>query len=147
MAFFLPGTYDLFLTHAWNYTDEWQEVVALLDARVPGKWRNWSLPWHDTSIDRHSEDGKAQLEQLLHGHISMTSAVLLLPGTGDRAEGRMWLERELALAAQYGKPVIGVLQAGQARFPADLAGRVVAVVARDAAAILAEVDRRLRSPA
>ena len=44
MGIFPPGTYDLFLTHGWRYTDEWQGLVALLDDYLPGKWRNWSLP-------------------------------------------------------------------------------------------------------
>lgn len=143
MDFFPPGTYDLFLTHAWNYTDEWQGLVALLDDYMPGKWRNWSLPWHDTSIDRYSEEGRAQLENLLRGQIRHASCVLLLPETTDRAEGRLWLDKQLTLALRYAKPVIGVLPHNGGQFPSEMISLVRAVVPRDASLIVAALNRLL----
>jgi hypothetical protein len=147
MGFFPPGTYDLFLTHAWRYTDEWQGLVALLDEYLPGKWRNWSLPWHDTSIDRFSDEGRAQLEKLLRGHITQASGVILLPETRERAEGRLWLEKQLALATQYKKPVIGVLPQSGVPFPDELVVHVSAIVPRDASMIIATLDRLLQEKA
>jgi hypothetical protein len=144
MGFFPPGTYDLFLTHAWHYTDEWQGLVALLDAYLPGKWRNWSLPWHDTSIDRFSEEGRVQLEKLLRGHIIQTSGVIVLPETMERAEGRLWLNKQLALATQYKKPIVGVLPQSGGDFPKQLAVHVEAIVPRDAPLIIATLDRLVK---
>jgi len=157
MGFFPAGTYDLFLTHAWHYTDEWQRVVAALDGYLPGKWRNWSIPWHDTSIERHSAQGKAALEKLLDGHISMSSAILLLPEVRNLPDGAMWLEKQLRIAAHHSKPVIGVVQDEnslrrsllsslgiRSNFPVDLRGRVNEVSGRNAAAIIKAVDRFCR---
>jgi hypothetical protein len=144
MTFFPPGTYDLFLTHSWNYTDEWQGLVALIDECLPGRWRNWSLPWHDTSIDRNSEEGRAQLEKLLRGQIVQASCILLLPETTDRAEGRMWLDKQLALASRCAKPVIGVSAQNGGQFPDELVRHVSAVVPRDASQIIATVNRLLQ---
>lgn len=141
MGFFPPGTYDLFLTHRWQYTDEWQGLVALIDDYIPGRWRNWSLPWHDTSIDRYSDDGRVQLEHLLDGHISMASTVLVLPGTIDRAEGRMWMDRELSIAEKHSKAVIGVRSQGDTPFPDELIRHVHAIVERDARRIIKTVDQ------
>lgn len=140
MPFFQADTYDLFLTHSWNYTDEWQMLVATLDDHVPGKWRNWSLPWHDTSIDRSSVRGKAQLEALLDGHISMTSAIILLPETVRTGDGRFWLEKQLQIAAKHSKPVIGVLPMNGDPFPEALIPRTYRLVRRDAREILAAVQ-------
>lgn len=144
MGIFPPGTYDLFLTHGWRYTDEWQGLVALLDDYLPGKWRNWSLPWYDTSIDRFSEEGRAQLEKLLRGHIAQASGVVLLPETLDRAEDRMWLDKQLALAERFTKPVIGVLPQNGGQFPEVLAVHVSAIVPRDPTQIIATLDRLLQ---
>lgn len=141
MPFFPPGTYDLFLTHAWNYTDEWQGLVALLDEYIPGKWRNWSIPWHDTSIDRFSPEGRAQLEKLLDGHISQASVILVLPETRATAYGRTWLEAELRMAARNAKPGIGVLASEGSPFPDNLGGAVAEIVPRDARAIIEAADR------
>jgi hypothetical protein len=139
MPFFHAGTYDLFLVHAWHYTDEWQLLVATLDEHIPGKWRNWSLPWHDTSIDRYSVVGKAQLEALLDGHISMASVMILIPEIVKTGEGRFWVETELQIAATHSKPVVGVLPLNGEPFPAALIPRTHRVVKRDAQEILEAV--------
>jgi hypothetical protein len=141
MGFFRAGTYDLFLTHAWYYTDEWQGMVALIDEYLPGKWRNWSIPWFDTSIDRFSEDGKATLEKLLHGHISMASAILLLPEAGHTPDGRMWLNKQLTIATRCSKPIIGVLPPSNGTFPDHLKSHVSRIVSRDAREIISAVDQ------
>ena len=136
MGFFPAGTYDLFLTHAWRYTDEWQGLVALLDAHLPGRWRNWSLPWYDTSIERLSTEGHAELERLLHGQISMASAIVLVPETIGTTEGQTWLDIQLAIAGRYAKPIIGVRPRDGQPFPKELAERVDCVVGRDAGDII-----------
>ena len=145
MGFFAPGTYDLFLTHAWNYTDEWQGLVALLDEYIPGKWRNWSLPWHDTSIDRFSQRGREQLEKLLRGQIAQASGIIVLPETMDRAEGKLWLEKQLALAREFKKLVLGISPKNGTAFPTELAAFTAVVVPRDAAQIIAALERLQRS--
>jgi len=150
MTFFPAGTYDLFLTHAWHYNDEWQGMVAMLDGHMPGKWRNWSLPWHDTSIERHTPDGKAALEKLLEGHIAMASAILILPETLNMPDGRMWLDKELEIAARHSKPTIGILPEKSSAwelfrktspFPKEISRGVNELVTRNAAEIIKAVDR------
>jgi hypothetical protein len=150
MGFFPAGTYDLFLTHAWHYTDEWQGIVAMLDDHLKGKWRNWSIPWHDTSIERRTPEGKAALEKLLDGHISMASVILLLPETCNLPDGRMWLNTQLEIGARYSKPIIGIMPHGNPQlapsqkdpaFPEDLSQRADEVVARNADEIMKAVDR------
>ena len=140
MSFFSKGTYDIFLTHAWSYTDEWQSVVLILDKYLPGKWRNWSLPWHDTSIERFSSEGREQLGRLLHGHISMSSAVLFLPGPLNRAEGRLWLEKEMDVAAALKKPVIGVRLSPDTEFPPEFNNRIATIVNADGAEIISAIN-------
>jgi hypothetical protein len=149
MSFFPAGTYDLFLTHAWCYTDDWQGLVAMLDEHLPGRWRNWSLPWHDTSIERYTPEGRESLVKLLHGHISMASAVLLLPEIKKLPEGQMWLDKQLEIAVHYSKPIIGVLPQGEVNswffrgknaFPEDLRSRVQEITARNAIEIIKRVS-------
>jgi len=139
--FFPKGTYDLFLTHGWRYTDSWQALVAAFDEYLAGRWRNWSLPWYDTSIESHTQEGRLQLELLLRGQVSMASAVIVLPEINDRPESRGWLVKELDLAAHYEKPVIGVLAQDGGRFPDELMPQVDEVVRRDPKIIIRAVDR------
>jgi hypothetical protein len=53
----------------------------------------------------------------------------------------MWLDKQLALAARFAKPVIGVLPQNGGQFPDVLAAHVDAIVPRDAAQIIATLDR------
>src|SRR5262245_17033634 len=141
MGFFPAGTYDLFLTHAWRYTDEWQGLVALLDEKLPHKWRNWSLPWYDTSIEKLTPEGHAELIRLLKGQIAWASAIVVVPETVSTTEGRMWLDTQLEIARAHEKPVIGVLPTDGRPFPSELAARVSTVVPRDANEITQAVER------
>jgi hypothetical protein len=79
----------------------------------------------------------------------MTSALLLLPEMKKMPEGRMWLDKQLEIAAHYSKPTIGILPQGEVNrwffqrkngFPEDLRSRVHKIAARNANDILMVVD-------
>jgi hypothetical protein len=59
----------------------------------------------------------------------------------------LWLEKQLALATQYKKPVIGVLPQSGVPFPDELVVHVSAIVPRDASMIIATLDRLLQEKA
>jgi len=139
MSFFPSNTYDLFITHNYYYTDPWQGVVALLDEALPGRWRNWSLPWHDTSIERRSPKGRATLERTLRGQIGSAKMVLLLPETASTTDGKVWLETQLAIARELGKPVLG-MRTLDGDFPDSLRDATCEVIDRSAAAVLRAAD-------
>lgn len=37
-------TYDLFISHAWKYGDDYDRLVALLDSALYFSYRNYSAP-------------------------------------------------------------------------------------------------------
>ena len=40
-------TYDVFISHAWKYSDDYDRIVEFLNKAPNFKWRNYSVPRHD----------------------------------------------------------------------------------------------------
>ncbi len=71
-------TYDLFITHAWRYHDDWKHLVDLLNAHDVRAWRNFSLPWYDPALDPRTEAGGKVVRWNLETQIIPVRAVVLL---------------------------------------------------------------------
>jgi len=101
-------TYDIFVTHAWRYHDEWTRFGAMLDA-LPGlSWRNFSVPWHDPAVDPNTPLGRRLILQWLEGQIAPVHACVFLFGVYAVKSNRRWLDLELEFARSHGKPLIGL---------------------------------------
>ena len=133
-------TYDLFLTHAWRYHDDWTRFADMLD-RVPDlSWRNFSVPWYDPAVDPNTEAGGRFIRQWLESQIAPVAAVIFLDGVYAIKSARKWLDLELEIARARGIPVIGLAPIGQSEIGADARARVDMAVGWDAGEILAAVD-------
>jgi hypothetical protein len=64
-----PKLYDLFLTHAWRYHDDWTRMAEMLDHCDGVKWRNFSVPWHDPAMDANTEVGGRSIRNWLESQI------------------------------------------------------------------------------
>jgi hypothetical protein len=56
--------YDIFISHAWRYSDDYNHLVKLLNEASNFKnfkWRNYSDPRHDPIIDPNSEVGRKRM--------------------------------------------------------------------------------------
>jgi hypothetical protein len=134
--FFPPDTFDIFIAHCWSYDEEWTLFVQLLDQALGTKWRNWSLPWHDPSINRVSEQGRAHVESLLRGQLRQAKVVFVLAGLfDDSVRRRDWLMLQMDIADSIGVPLIGVSGRDGKGFPFDAAARNLKLVAFDEAAV------------
>ena len=58
-------TYDLFISHAWRYHEDYDRLVTLLNNAPNFKWRNYSVPRHDPKIDPDTEVGFRKLKEEL----------------------------------------------------------------------------------
>lgn len=105
-------TYDLFISHAWDYNEEYYRLVEMLNGAPNFKWRNYSVPEHDPLA------GGSQLRQQLRGQIRPVNAMLILAGM--YVNHRDWIQSELDLAREYSKPIIGIYPRGQERAPAQV---------------------------
>ena len=139
--------YDLFITHAWRYHEDWSRVADMLD-NLPGlSWRNFSLPWHDPAMDPNSQVGGAFIRDFLESQIVPVHGVILLAGVYVVKSARRWLELEIAMARKHGKPIIGMPPIGATVVPDDIAALCDQTVGWDAAAVIAALtELRGRAP-
>lgn len=111
-------TYNIFISHAWKYTEHYNKVVQWLnEAQSEGKfkWKNYSVPEHDPLIDPNTTVGKTKLKKELEGQIKPASIVIILAGM--YAAHSDWIDFEIDTAVSNQKYIIGVKPWGQERIP------------------------------
>jgi len=124
-------TFDLFISHAWDYNAEYYRLVEILNAAPNFKWRNYSVPRHDPLA------GGAQLSEQLRNQVRPVNAVLILAGM--YVNHREWIQHEIDLAKSYTKPLIGVFPRGQERAPLQVTTSVNAMVRWNTASIVTAI--------
>lgn len=110
------NTYNIFISHAWKYTEHYNKIVQWLDeAKTDEKfnWKNYSVPKHDPLIDPNTSAGKNKLKEELKEQIRPASIVIILGGM--YASYSDWIDFEIDTAVNYGKYIIGVKPWGQER--------------------------------
>lgn len=133
-------TYDLFITHAWRYHDDWTRLSGLLDQALGSSWRNFSVPWYDPALDPNTEVGRTRIHRWLEQQIAPTHGVILLGSVWEQKSARKWLTLEAELARKYQKRVIGLPAFGTDRLPEEAAALTDVQCPWDPAAIIAAVD-------
>lgn len=111
-------TYNIFISHAWKYSEDYNKVVQWLDeAEDEGEfyWKNYSVPEHDPLIDPDTTVGKNKLKEMLKGQISPASIVIVIAGM--YAAYSDWIDFEIDTAVDYDKYIIGLKPWGQERIP------------------------------
>ena len=118
--------YNLFISHSWRYSHEYGRLVDLLDRAPNFRWRNYSSPEHDPAIDPDTWVGRRTLLRELANQIRPASCVLILSGL--YVSYSYWIQREIDLAIDFGKPIIGVRPWGSERIPSAVWGAADEIV-------------------
>ena len=105
-------TYVGFISHAWKYHDEYERLLSMLKNAPNFEFRNSSVPKTDP-IPTPITDAK--LKSALDEQIRIANVVLILSGMYSAHSD--WIGTEIAIAAKYQKPIIGVVPWGQQRIP------------------------------
>jgi len=134
--FFASDTFDIFIVHYWSYDDGWNAFVSLLDGVFGISWRNWSIPWHDPSINRVSAKAREKVIKLLRGQISQSKVIFVLGDLFDETKQKEdWLLLQIDMAEEMGKRLIGVHRRDGQGFPADLVPRMEEIIQFDKSAV------------
>lgn len=95
--------YRLFISHSWDYSDEYERMVDLLDNANYFEYRNYSVTEED-AIDANTVE---ELEEALReGQIKPASVVVVLAGLYSSYSD--WIGREVRMAEQENKAIVGV---------------------------------------
>lgn len=132
--------YDIFLSHAWRFHDDWSKYSELLD-KTPGIiWRNFSLPWHDPAMNANTQVGGAFIREFLESQIIPVHAVVILSGVYSISSARRWCDVEIEMARKHNKPLIGVPTFDTNIIPEDLSNLCDVCCGWDAATLLSTID-------
>lgn len=100
----MANTYNLFISHSWAYGDAYEKLIGLLDSKggyFP--YKNYSVPQDDPI---HNAPNQAALRAAIERQIRPTSVVLILAGV--YATYSKWINVEIDIAAQLGKPIVAI---------------------------------------
>lgn len=111
-------TYNIFISHAWRYSEHYKKVVQWInEAQDEGKlnWKNYSVPKHNPLLDPDDDNDKQKLKNELDEQIRPVSLVIVLAGMYTTYSD--WIDYEINTAVSYDKYIIGVKPWGQERIP------------------------------
>ena len=127
--------YDLFISHAWQYDDDYNRLVDLLRNASWFRWRNYSVPQHDPLYARTNNDLAREIRQ----QIAPVNAVLII--SGMYVNYRDWIQYEIKVAQDYTKPIIGIKPWGSERIPVQVQECAVAMVGWNTDSIISAVRK------
>jgi hypothetical protein len=102
----LAKTYNLFLSHCWNYSDGYESLIRLLDSDSSFDYKNYSVPKDDPI---HTNGTDAELYEAIKNKISPSSVVLILAGVSSSYS--KWIKKEIKIAKNEfitPKPIIAI---------------------------------------
>lgn len=109
--------YNIFISHAWQYGDEYNQLVNLLDSAKNFLYYNYSAPKEKPlhNLDTTDVKTKAQIKDAIDRKISPVGCVLVI--SGMYASYREWMQYEIDKAIEMEKPIIGIKPWGQQKIP------------------------------
>jgi hypothetical protein len=102
--------YGIFISHSWDYDQEYARLVRLLQEADGFEFRNYSVP-EDEKFDTDTDE---ELEKnLREKQIKPASVVVVLAGLYSTHSE--WIGKEIRFAEEEGKPILGVEPWGKDR--------------------------------
>ena len=124
--------YRVFISHAWNYGDDYWRVVRFLDESPNFRWENLSVPQHNPA------PGEA-LEYELRNQMRNADVFLIIGGM--YASRRDWIDFEMQFARRIGRPIIGIIKWGSERVPLAIQNAATELVGWNGASIVRAIRR------
>ena len=119
-------THNLFISHSWSYSKQYDRLVSLLQERSYFRFKNYSVPRNDPI---HGAGTDAKLREAIRIQMAPCGVVIILAGV--YASYSKWIDKEIALAEHgFGKrkPIIAIEPWGSERTSAlvkEAADRIV----------------------
>lgn len=96
-------TYNLFISHSWAYSDAYEKLVNLLNAKAYFEYKNYSVPKNDPI---HNAPYAYQLKEAIKRQMQPASCVLIMAGVYSTYS--KWINIEIELAKSMNKKIIAI---------------------------------------
>jgi hypothetical protein len=111
--------YGVFISHAWDYKDEYERIVNLLNSDPTFTWDNHSVPEENPlAVLFQLPKSYRYLVRQIDERILKSDCLLVLAGMYVAHSG--WIQSEIEAARDFRKPIIAVEPRGRERFPEAL---------------------------
>lgn len=102
--------YAVFVSHSWDYDQEYARLVRLLEEANRFDFRDYSVP-KEEKFDTETDE---ELERVIREkQIKPSSVVVVLAGLYSTHSD--WIGKEIRIAEEEGKPILGVAPWGNDR--------------------------------
>ncbi len=105
-------TYPLFISHCWDYKEEYYTVKNWIN-ESDIYWKDMSIPEHnpkDTTSDK-------ELEEKIENNIKKSSLFIIMAGMYVAQQNRTWINKEIDIANKYNKKIVAIKPWGHERVP------------------------------
>lgn len=126
--------YRLFISHAWEYSDDYERIVKMLNNAPLFIYSNYSVPKQDPLHCKPSE-----LKEQLREQIRPIEVTIILAGM--YAAHSDWIQFEIDYADTLGKPILGVKPWGSERVPTAISSVAKEVVGWDTDSIVSAIRK------
>ena len=100
----MANTHNLFISHSWAYSDAYEKLIGLLDSKGGDfPYKNYSVPKNDPI---HNAPSQAELRAAIERQIKPASVVVILAGVYSTYS--KWINVEIEIAKQLGKPIVAI---------------------------------------
>ena len=106
--------YNLFISHAWDYNDDYYRLINMLESDDTFNFKNYSVPEHDALEVKTNKE----LEDGLRRQIAPSSILLIIAGM--YYNHRKWIQKEIEIAEEMGKTILVIEPRGSEQIPLDL---------------------------
>ena len=96
-------TYNLFISHSWNYNYYYERLIVMLDNVSGFTYRDYSVPKDDPI---HNANNDKQLRAAIRNQMQHASCVIILAGVYSTYS--KWINIEIELAKELNKTIIAV---------------------------------------
>lgn len=95
--------YNIFISHSWNYSDNYESVVGMLD-KCGFDYQNFSVPKDDPI---HDADDDEELYEAIKNQIKYSSVVIILAGVYSSYS--KWIQKEIEISKNdFNKKIIAI---------------------------------------
>ena len=130
------STYNIFISHSWSYSDQYQGLVELLNNASYFNYKNYSVPKDDPI---HNASNIYELKKAIRNQMQYASCIIILAGVYSTYS--KWINIEIELAKEMGKKIIAVQPWGASRTSDIVKKSADEIVAWNSSSIVSAIKR------
>lgn len=135
----MAKTHNIFISHSWAYSDAYDRLVDLLNARGYFSFRNFSVPRNDPI---HNAPTQQALYNAIYNQIRPASVVLIMAGVYSTYS--KWINNEIKIAKEeflIPKPIIAIKPWAQTNVSAVVSNNADELVGWNTESIVAAIRK------